>query len=171
MGGGDGWKGNTFGCSVIVSLPQVWIQEIKCMTVVNFTHGLFLTCTQKSLCIYKLCITIFTEYTAISNRTNPCISNQAKLLYLLREPASLLVVMNPHPPLTLVCQQLSHPLAFTPLTLSHPTGQITYLHRRPQQSWLSSSRTVIMLSKPYQAYAAHSYLVSWYSRGWLCRIF
>jgi hypothetical protein len=36
-----------------------------------------------------------------------------------------LVVTNAHPPLTLVCQQLSDLLAFTPLNLSHPTVQIT----------------------------------------------
>jgi hypothetical protein len=53
------------------SLPWVWIKEIKCMMVVNFMHGLFLTWTQKSHCIYKLCITIFTEYTTISIGTNP----------------------------------------------------------------------------------------------------
>ncbi len=53
------------------------------------------------------------------------INNKATPLYLLREPASLLVVTNTHPPLSLVYRQLSHPLAFTPLTLSHPTAQIT----------------------------------------------
>jgi hypothetical protein len=31
-----------------VSLPREWIQESKCMITVNSTHGLFLTCTQKS---------------------------------------------------------------------------------------------------------------------------
>jgi hypothetical protein len=33
----------------IVSLPLVWMQEIKRMMVVYFAHGLFLTCTQKTV--------------------------------------------------------------------------------------------------------------------------
>jgi hypothetical protein len=52
---------------VLVLLPQVWIQDIKRMTVVNCTHGLFLTFTQKSLYIYKSFIAIFTECTAFSS--------------------------------------------------------------------------------------------------------
>jgi hypothetical protein len=56
--------------------------------------------------------------------TTPCI-NKPTPLYLLGEPASLLVVANTHPPFSLVCQQLPHPLAFSPLTLSHPTVHIT----------------------------------------------
>ncbi len=70
-------------------------------------------------------------------------TNKVTPLYLLGEPASLLVVANPHPPLSLVYQQLFHPLAFTPLILSHPTVHITllYLHRQHQQSRSSSSGT------------------------------
>jgi hypothetical protein len=45
-------------------------------------------------------------------------------VHLLGEPASLLVVTNAHPPLSLICQQLPPPFACPP-TLSHPTFQIT----------------------------------------------
>ncbi len=62
-------------------------------------------------------------YNNRQRKITPC-TNKVTPLYLLGEPASLLVVTNPHPPLSLVCQQLSHLLAFTPLTLSHPTVQI-----------------------------------------------
>jgi hypothetical protein len=113
------------GPFVIISLPRVWIQEIKCMMVVNFTPGLFLTCTQKSLYIYKSCIAVFKECTAFPSEPTPCIDTITTPLYLLGELASLLVVTNTHPPWSQVCQQLPHPLAFTPLTLSHPTVQIT----------------------------------------------
>jgi hypothetical protein len=47
----------------------------------------------------------------------PCIVDKTTPLDLLGEPASLVVVTNTHPPLSLFCQELSHPLAFTP---SHP---------------------------------------------------
>jgi hypothetical protein len=50
---------------IFVSLPQVRIQEIKRMLVMYLTHGLFLTCTQKSRFVYKSCIAIFTKCTAI----------------------------------------------------------------------------------------------------------
>jgi hypothetical protein len=72
------------------------------MTVVNFAHGLFLTCTEKSLYIYKSCIAIFTECTVLPLEPTPCIDNKTTLLYLLGEAASLPVVTNTHPPLSLV---------------------------------------------------------------------
>jgi hypothetical protein len=72
----------------------------------------------------------------ISTQPYPC-SSMGTPLYLLGEPASLLVVTNTHPPLSLVCQQLPHPLL-----CPSPQFKIHYLHRRHQQSQLSSSRTV-----------------------------
>jgi hypothetical protein len=53
------------------------------------------------------------------------------MVYLLGEPASLLVVTKTHPPLSLVRQQLLHPLGFCP---SHPftphsSNYIIYIHR------------------------------------------
>jgi hypothetical protein len=33
---------------IFVLLPREWIQGIKRMTTMYFTHGLFLTCTEKS---------------------------------------------------------------------------------------------------------------------------
>jgi hypothetical protein len=101
---------------MLVSLPRGRIQKIKRMTHVNFMHGLFLTCTQKSHYISRLFIAVFTRCTAFP--TNPTLSiiNKTAPLYFLREPVSLLVVTNTHPPLSLVCQQLPHPL----LCPSHP---------------------------------------------------
>ncbi len=54
-------------------------------------------------------------YSSVFISTNPLHQQQTIPLDLLGEPASLLVVTNTHPPLSLVCQQLPHPLAFTPL--------------------------------------------------------
>ncbi len=49
------------------------------------------------------------------------------------------MVTNTHPPLSLVCQQLPHPLAFTPLTYSHPTVWITLF------SWTASTILVVFI--------------------------
>ncbi len=147
-----------------VSLLRVWAQEIKHMMVVYLTHGLFLTCTQKIMCIYKSCIMIYT-YTnkqQSSRKVTPC-ANKITLLNLLGEPASLLVVTNLHPPLSLVCQQLSHPFAFTPLTLSHPTVHITFLQRRHQQSRSSSSGTLPLVMT---SFLTPEYSCPW--TGWRC---
>jgi hypothetical protein len=126
-----------------VSLPRGRIQEIKRMMLVNLTHGLFLTWTQKSH--YILQIIHYNIYMAYNTQSDP-LHPMASLLYLLGEPASLLVVTNTHPPLSLVCQQLPHPLlcpsyCLLPLTLSHPAVQIIYLHRRHQQPRSSLSGT------------------------------
>jgi hypothetical protein len=40
-----------WGGGISVSLPREWIQGINHMMAMYFTHGLFLTCTQKS-CLY-----------------------------------------------------------------------------------------------------------------------
>ncbi len=86
------------------------------MTLVNFKHGLFLTCTHKSHYIYRSFIAIFTRCTAFPPDPTPLHFNKTTLLYLLGEPASLLVVTNTHLPLSLVRQQSPHPL----LCPSHP---------------------------------------------------
>jgi hypothetical protein len=57
-------------------------KKLNIMMTVNFTHGLFLTCTQKFCCIYKLYIAIFTEYTAIFIRTNPLHQHQSHPAFL-----------------------------------------------------------------------------------------
>ncbi len=79
---------------------------------------------RKLRCIYRHALRYIQMYTNRPGKITPCTSKVTPL-YLLGEPASLLVVTNPHPPSSLVCQQLSHPLALTPLTLSHPTVHIT----------------------------------------------
>jgi hypothetical protein len=86
------------------------------MTLVNFMHGLFLTCTQNSHYIYRSFIALFTRCAAFSPNLTPCVVNKTTPLYLLGEPASLLMVTNTHIPLSLVRQHLSHPL----LCPSHP---------------------------------------------------
>ncbi len=137
---------------VTVSLPRVWVQKIKCMPVTYLTHGLFLTCTQKYQCIYKLGIAIFTECTATFIRTNPLPQQQSNPAYLLGEPASLLVVTNTHPPLSLICQQLSRPLAFTPLALSCPTVWMTLF------TWTTSTILVVLIRDSYCSPLYHKHI-------------
>ncbi len=103
-----------------VLLPRGRIQEIKHMTLVNFTYGLFLTCTQNLIIFTIVHFNIYKMY-SISPNSTPCIINKRTLLYLLGEPASLLVVTNTHPSLSLVCQELPHP--FTP----HSSNYIIYI--------------------------------------------
>ncbi len=61
-------------------------------------------------------------------------------VYLLGEPTSLLVVPNTYPPLSLVSQQLPHPLLAPPL-FHTPQFRLHYLHRWHQQLQSSSSGT------------------------------
>jgi hypothetical protein len=107
------------------------------MLVMYFTHGLFLTCTQnlvlftnhifnlhtKSRFIYKSS-QYLQNVQQFSSQPTPCISNKQPCLLTWRD-SFFARGDESYPPLSLVCQQLSHPLAFTPLTLSHPTVQIT----------------------------------------------
>jgi hypothetical protein len=121
----DQWD---FTLIMLVPLPRGGIQEIKRRMLVNFTHGLFSTCTQKSHYISQSFIVIFTRCTAFPTNPTPCIINKTNLLYFLGEPVSLLVVTNTHPPLSFVCQQLPHPLLcpshpFTP----HSSNYIIYM--------------------------------------------
>jgi hypothetical protein len=123
---------------LIVSLPQGRIQEIKRMLLVHLSHGLFLTWTQKSHHLQIICNNIYMLFNASFSPTTclplPCV-------YLLGEPTSLLVVRNTHPPLSLVCQQLPHPLLAL-LTL-HTPRWLQYLHRWRQQLQSSSFGTLI----------------------------
>jgi hypothetical protein len=67
-------------------------------------------------------------------------------LHLLGEPTSLLVVANAHPPLSLVCQQLPHPLPALPL-FHTPQFMLHYLHRWHQQLLVrNSSYGTVLLS-------------------------
>jgi hypothetical protein len=70
------------------------------------------TCIQKSHYFYRSSTLQYLHDIQLT----PCISNRTTLLYLIGELASLLVVTNAHPPLSLVCQQLPFPL----LCPSHP---------------------------------------------------
>ncbi len=107
----------------LVSLPWGRIQEIKCMTLVNFTHGLFLTFTQKSHYIYRSFIAIFTRFTAFLPDPTPYI--------FIRQPCPLLTLEN-----QLHCSWWRIPiwsanncptLCFAPLTLANPTGHQQFL--------------------------------------------
>jgi hypothetical protein len=140
-----------------VLLPQGRIQEIKCMMLVYFTHGLFLTCTQKSHFINRSFIAIF-RYSILS-RPTPCTSIRQPPLYLLGEPASLLVRTNTDPPMSWVCQQLPHPLlcpshSFTP----HSSNYIIYIDDI-NNSQLSSSGT--MFSLKYSYYYPENFKMYW----------
>jgi hypothetical protein len=74
-------------CIYIVLLPREWIQGIKRMTTVYFTHGLFLICTQKILFVFtRHASRCLRDVQAISSKP-PCI-NKVSLLYLLGGPAS-----------------------------------------------------------------------------------
>ncbi len=115
---------------------------MKHMLLVYLTHGIFLTWTQKSGYICSSYITIFTRH-IMSHPTQPLMSHDSPCFtYLKNQPASFLVVTNTHPPLSLVCQQLPHPLLcsshpFTP----HSSNYIIYIdnishlsHLRREQS-------------------------------------
>jgi hypothetical protein len=132
--------------NVNVSLPRVWVQEIKHTPMMYITHGLFLTCTQKYCFIYKSCIKIFTKCTAFLVRTNPLYQQLHNPAYLLGEPASLLVVTHPiHP--CLWSANNCPTLWLLPLSPFHiPQFKLHYLHRRHQQSWSSSSGTVNVIT-------------------------
>ncbi len=129
-----------------ISLQRVRIQEIKHMPLVNFTHDLFLTCTQKYIYIYKSLIAVFAECTAFPSKSTPCIIDKTTPLYFLGEPASLLVVTNSHPPLSLVCQQLPHPWLLPLLPFHTPHFKLHYLHRQLQQSRSPSAGTLCNIS-------------------------
>jgi hypothetical protein len=58
-----------YSFNLVVSLPRGCFQEIECMMVMNFMHGLFLTCTQRS-CLYlhdTQLINIYTTYNIVKN--------------------------------------------------------------------------------------------------------
>jgi hypothetical protein len=103
-----------------VSLPQEWIQEIKRMMMMYSTHGLFLTCTQKSH-LYLLDIQILNLNIHTIYKQSFFIKPRAKIimnLHFLGGPASCF--LNSHPPWSPVWSQLPHPLAFAPFTLFPP---------------------------------------------------
>jgi hypothetical protein len=124
-------------CVVTDPLPRKWIQEIKRMLLVHLTHGLFLTWAQKSHHLQIIYYNIYMLFNASFNPT-PCLP--LPRVYLLGEPTSLPVVANTHPPLSLVCQQLPHPLLALP-PFHTPQFRLHYLHRQHQQLQSSSSGT------------------------------
>ncbi len=128
---------------VPVSLPRGRIQEIKRKMLVNFMHGLFLTCTQKYHYIYRSFIEIFTKYTAFSPNPTPCI------ITVIRHPTFLtwrtsFFARGAEYPSTLVSglPKTAPPFAL-PLSQFHaPKFKLHYLHRRHQLSRSSLSGTV-----------------------------
>ncbi len=83
-------------------------------------HGLFLTSTQKARCIYKLCIAILTECTAISIIINP-LHQQRNNPALLTWRASFFARGDEYPSnLVSGLPRTVPPLGFYPLTLSQP---------------------------------------------------
>jgi hypothetical protein len=129
---------------LFVSLPREWIQGFKCMTMMYFTHALFLTCTQKShLYLPYMYLGIYTMYkqfhwSPLTSIKNPCFTYlEGQLLTCGDEFPSTLV-------LSLVTTV--PPLGFYPF---HPflTPQFTShdLHRWHQQSGSSSSGTLLSI--------------------------
>jgi hypothetical protein len=114
---------------VTVSLLRGRIQEIKRMALLNFTHGLFLTCTQKSHYIYRSFSAIFTRCTVLSCHPTPSFHLNKHPTLLTWRTSFFLVVTNTNPPMSLVCQQLPHPLPL-PLSPFHtPQFKLQYLLR------------------------------------------
>jgi hypothetical protein len=85
-------------------------------------------------------IIYYNIYMIVDASFNPTPCFPSTHVYLLGEPASLLVVANTHPPLSLVCQQLPHSLLALP-PFHTPQFRLHYLHRRHQQLQLSLSGT------------------------------
>jgi hypothetical protein len=69
-----------------VSLPQACFQEIKCMVIKHSTHGLFLTCIQKSR-LYLHNVQSFINQPLIERSKDPQLTWKANVL---------LTVANPH---------------------------------------------------------------------------
>jgi hypothetical protein len=63
----------------------------------------------------------------------PLVFNKTTPLYELGEPASLLMVTNTQPPLSLLCQQLPHTLLCPSHPFTPPKFKLHYLHRQHQQ--------------------------------------
>jgi hypothetical protein len=93
----------------------------------------------RNLIIWRLYVTIFTCYFNASFNLTPCLL--LPCVYLLGGPTSLLMMVNTHPPLSLVCQQLPHPLLALP-PFHTPQFRLHYFHRRHRQLQSSSSGTV-----------------------------
>ncbi len=109
----------------------------------HLRHGLFLTWPQKS---HNLQIIYYNIYTSFNASFNPSPCLMPFRVYLLGEPTSLLVVANTHPLLSLVCQQLPHPLLLLP-PFHIPEIKLQYLHRQHQQLQPSSSGTLLMVKQ------------------------
>jgi hypothetical protein len=135
--------------NLFVSLPRGRIQEIKRMTLVNFTHGLFLTCTQKSCYIYKSFIAIFTKCTTFPSKSTPYISDKTTCFtYLESQHLCSWWEIPIHPCLWSANNCPTHWLL---LLAPFHTAQfkLHYLHRWHQQSRSSSSGTLFMCAVAY----------------------
>ncbi len=75
------------------------------------------------------------------NSIQPLATCYPVFTYCTRRTTSLLVVANTHPLLSLVCQQLPHPLLVLP-PFHTPQIKLQYLHRWHQQHLPSSSGSV-----------------------------
>ncbi len=81
-----GCLGILFRTAVGVLLPREWIQEIKRMMMMYFTHGLFLTCTQKISFVFTGHVSRYLQmYNNFQSKKNPCF-NKVTPYYLLGEP-------------------------------------------------------------------------------------
>jgi hypothetical protein len=117
------------------------------MTVVNFRHGLFLTCTQKSCYIYKSSIAVFTGCTAFPSKLTPCVLDKIPRFTYLESQLLCSWWWLPIHPCLWSANNCPIPWLL-PLSPFHtPQLKLHYLHRQHQQSWSSSPRTVNLNSK------------------------
>jgi hypothetical protein len=73
--------------------------------------------------------------------------NKITPLYLLGEPACLLMVTNTHPPLSLVCQQLAYPLLYPSYPFTpHSSNFIIYIDNINNSRSSSSGTLPLVLS-------------------------
>ncbi len=117
------------------------------MHVARASHAWFIfnLITEISLYLQILSNNIYTHRT--SHPTRPLLPI-ASLVYLLGEPASLLVVTNAHHPHPCPWAANNCPtLCFAPFTLHTPQFKLQYLHSRHQKHWSSSSGIVWPISR------------------------
>ncbi len=117
----------------VVLLTRGRTQRIKHMMLVNLTHVLFLTCTQKFCYIYKSFIAIFTRCTTFPPNPTPCLS--IGIPALLTSRTSFFAHGDEYPSTLVSGLPTTAPPLALPLSPFHtPQFKLHYLHRWHQQS-------------------------------------
>jgi hypothetical protein len=129
--------------SVTVSLPQEWIQGIKRMMTMYFTHGLFLICTLKLIFVITWHALLYLQNVQVISYESPLHEKNSRFTCLEGQ----LLARGDEFPSTLFPSLVTTapPLGFYPFhPFLIPQFTLHYLQRRHQQSWSSSSRAVIV---------------------------